>query len=376
MSCSGSASRWRIALRIVGMLACAATAQAAEPILIGRTLPLSGPLASYGKEKMVGADLAIGAENAKGGISGRPIKVVTLDDRYDPEVAAKNARALKEQQVVLLLNALGVGPVARLLPLVEDLKLPTIGLSSGAPEVREPTRRYVFPVRADYNEEARFTVRQLEVLAITSVVLVEQDDSFGKAVADAYRTALRQSTTVRLLKTLKVKRDISVADAVAEALSASPQSILMATIAAPAADFMKAYRAGGGGAFAYAMSVTNASQLAQLAPEVSRGMGFSQVVPLPTSLTKRIVREYVELSDKQEVEPTYYGLEGFIEAKVAVESLKRSAKPVTSEGVVNSLASMTNLDIGDFEVSYSVTSRTGSRYVEMVMIGRHGRLTR
>ncbi len=358
------------------MLACAAAVQAAEPVLVGRTLPLSGPLASYGKEKMVGADLAIDAENAKGGVGGRPIKVVTLDDRYDPEVAVQNARALKEQQVVLLLNALGVGPVARLVPIVEDLKLPTIGLSSGAPEVREPLRRYVFPVRADYNEEARFTVRQLEVLAVASVILVEQDDSFGKAVADAYRTALRQSTTVRLLKTLKVGRDRPVTEAVAEALRASPQSILMATIAAPAADFMKAYRAGGGGAFAYAMSVTNASQLAQLAPEASRGMGFSQVVPLPTSLTKRIVREYVDLTNKQRVEPTYYGLEGFIEAKVAIESLKRATKPVTSEGVINSLTSMTNLDIGDFEVSYGGTSRTGSRYVEMVMIGRNGRLTR
>ena len=366
-------SRWRVAPWVAAMLTCMATAHAAEPIVVGRTLPLSGPLASYGHEKMAGADLMISSENAKGGIGGRPIKVITLDDRYDPEIAAQNARTLKEQQALLLLNSLGVGPVARLLPTVEELKLPTIGLSSGSPEVRKPLRRYVFPVLADYNDEASFTVRQLEVLAITSVILLEQEDNFGKAVADAYRAALQQSTKVRLLTTLKVKRDGPVSDAVAQALRAAPQSILIATVAAPAADFLIAYRAGGGGAFAYAMSVTNASQLAQMTA-ASRGTGFSQIVPLPTSRTKQVVREYGDLCVKHGLEPTYYGLEGFIEAKVAIESLKRATKPISSEGLVDALASLSSLDLGDFEVTYGKASRVGSRYVEMITIGPGGRL--
>lgn len=376
MLCNESRIGLRSAVLIGSFWMFGGMSQAGEPLLIGRTLPLTGPLATYGKEKMAGADLAIDAENAKGGVGGRPIKVVTLDDRYDPEVAAENVKTLKDQQVLMLINVLGVGPVNRLLPIVEKLKLPTVGLSSGASEVREPFRRYVFPVRSDYNEEARFTVRQLETLSISTVVLLEQDDSFGKSVADAYRSALQQSNKVTLLKSVKVKRGGPVNQAIKETISASPQSVLIATIADPAAEFVKAYRAAGGTGLTYAMSVTNASQLAQMAPEISRGMAFSQVVPLPTSLNKKIVRDYSDLSRKRNIEVTYYGLEGFIEAQVALEALRRASKPATSEGIVGALTSMSAFDLGDYEVNYSSSSRAGSRYVEMIMIGRNGRLTR
>lgn len=99
-------------------------------------------------------------------------------------------------------------------------------------------------------------------------------------------------------------------------------------------------------------------------------------MPLPTNRTKQVVREYGDLYAKHRVEMTYYGLGGFIEAKVTVESLKRATKPICSEGLVDALASLSSLDLGDFEVTYSKTSRIGSRYVEMITIGPGGRLVR
>jgi len=347
----------------------------AADIVIGRTLPLSGPIGAYGKAKMEGADLLINAVNAKGGIQGRKLVVVTLDDRYDPEQAVANVRALDgERKALVLLNALGVPAIAKLLPLLEELKLPGVGFSSGLAAVREPARRYVFPVRAGYREEAEHTVRQLRAIGFDRVAMVEQDDLFGKSVADAYRAAM-QANGMRLSGLTKVLRDRpDVASAVATLNKAQPQAVLLALNALPAAAVVKAYREAGGAGALYAMSVTDATQMAGLAGERARGMAFSQIVPLPTSGSRRVVRDYLELAQMAKHAPSFYGLEGYVEARILVEALGKLTLPPTREAVVDMLGSFNRLDLGGFEVTYGSTARQGARFVEMVIIGPNGKL--
>ena len=124
-------------------------ALAADPIVVGRTLDLSGPLKSYGEAKRDGGDAYIAKFNASGGIGGRPIELVTLDDKYLPAMTVDNLRRVaSERNPVAFLGLFGVPTVAAALPVLKELKIPAVGLTSGTDAVRQPLNRYAFPVRA------------------------------------------------------------------------------------------------------------------------------------------------------------------------------------------------------------------------------------
>jgi len=343
--------------------------------VVGRTLPLSGPIAAYGQAKMEGADLLIRHVNATGGINGRKLVAVTLDDGYDPLRAVSNVRELDaKHKPVALLNTLGVPVVAKLMPVLEELKLPGLGLSTGSAAVREPASRYVLPVRAGYREEGEHTIRLLQSIGVNRIALVEQDDLFGKTVADGYREAM-QSSNQQLAGTFKMKRDQPDATPVVAALQQlQPQAVLVALNALPASEFVKRYRAAGGGARLYAMSVTDTTQIAKLAGEDARGMGFSQVVPLPTSSSRRVVRDYLELAQAAGHTPSFYSLEGYLETRVLVEALRKPGKPPSREGLVDALEGLRKVDLGGYEVEYGTGNRRGASFVELVIIGPGGRL--
>ncbi|MBI2768954.1 MAG: ABC transporter substrate-binding protein [Burkholderiales bacterium] len=346
----------------------------AEDYVIGRTIPLTGAIAAYGKAKMEGGDLAINQANVSGGINGHRLRLVTLDDAYDPEKAIANARELDQKHsAIVLTNVIGVPVVAKLMPVLGELRLPAVGLSSGSPLVREPAQRYVIPVRAGYREEADHIVRLLRTLGIQRIVLLEQDDLFGKTVADAFRHAA-QVNDARLTATIKYQRDKPDTTSIIRTLKPlEPQAILMAANAMPASEFIKDYRASGGGASLYAMSVTDATQIAKLAGPAGRGTAFSQIVPLPVNGSKKVVREYLELARAAGHPPSFYGFEGFLEVKVILEGL-RNMKAPGREGLVEAIERLRKIDLGGFEVEYSSGSRRGSSFVELVIIGTDGRL--
>jgi branched-chain amino acid transport system substrate-binding protein len=136
--------------------------------------------------------LAIQQANDTGGINGRGISVITVDDAYDPARAERNVRDLDDKhRPVALMGAVGVPVIASILPTVEALRIPVIGLSSCAPAVRTPSKRYVFPVRASYRLEGEHTVRHLKTIGITRIAIFRQSDPFGTTVAASYEEATR-----------------------------------------------------------------------------------------------------------------------------------------------------------------------------------------
>jgi branched-chain amino acid transport system substrate-binding protein len=346
-----------------------------QDILIGRTLPLTGPLSSYGLARMQGADLMIEHQNSKGGVNGRKLKIITLDDENNSDKGVLNVRVLDaEHKVLLMLNTFGVPVVAKVMPVLEELKLPGVGFSSGAAALREPVKRYVFPMAAGYKEEAEFTARQLVSVNIKRVAIVEQPDAFSNAVADAYRDALAKYS-LTLISTVPLNRDMpDVKTAVSQLNTAAPQAILLALNTKPAAALLKELKSARTGSYVYAMSVTDASQLAKIAGDDARGVGFSQVVPLPVSKSKKVLREYIQLCTEKQIAPTFYSLAGYLEAKTAIEGIRVAGKSLNRESFVDALNSLERYDMDGYEVSYGKKSRAGSKFVEMVIIGSAGRL--
>ena len=144
-------------------LITSAARAASSDIVLGRSLALSGPLKSYGQQKLDGADAYIEKVNRSGGINGRSVACVTLDDQYLGDKTAANLRQIAAQNSPLAyLGLFGVPCCAAALPVLQELRIPAVGLTSGADVLRNPFQPFAFPVRASYAAEAEKLANQIK----------------------------------------------------------------------------------------------------------------------------------------------------------------------------------------------------------------------
>jgi ABC-type branched-subunit amino acid transport system substrate-binding protein len=123
------------------------------------------------------------------------------------------------------------------------------------------------------------------------------------------------------------------------------------------------------------LSPVGAEQLVAELGDEARGIGISQVMPYPWNDTTPAVREYHRLLGSSK-KYSYYGIEGYITAKIMVDALRRAGRDLTREKLTSILETTSNLDVGGYRVSYSPNDRNGSRFVELTVIGSGGKVLR
>jgi ABC-type branched-subunit amino acid transport system substrate-binding protein len=361
-------------------LSASSTALLAQEVIpVGRSLPLTGPLVVYGNAKKTGGDAYIERVNREGGVRGRKIRMTTVDDRYEPAETLKNIRSLNTAGVVAMLGIFGVPSVAAALPVVEELRLPSVGLTSGAAAVRTPVRRYSFPVRASYADEATTMAQHFTSLNLNRVVIVRQLNPFGNSVADTMIEALGKAG-LKPVADIPFKIDGSDVKEVVARLGALEQVhvvflAMQSVVAIPLLDNMRNANAQAG-ADVFSVSAVDTTALANALKEKARGVAISQIVPL-TQSSLPLVREY--LRDLKAIDggaPSFYGLEGYVEARILVEGLRRAAPTISRENLVTALEGLGAFDLGGMVVTYGAGVRTGSRFVDLTMVSRNGTLVR
>ena len=183
---------------------------------------------------------------------------------------------------------------------------------------------------------------------------------------------------MKLVESASYERNTDeVADAVKKMMAADPQAVIMISVNRSTAAFAKQYRAAGGGAQLYNISVVDPAELVKLAGlKNAHGLGISQVVPYPYMPNLPATREYQMLLKKYAPDQhvNYTSFEQFLGAKVLVEALRRAGPNPTRAKVAKALESLTSYDLGGITVNYSAENRIGSRYVEVTVIGSTGKL--
>ena len=350
---------------------------AADPIVVGRSLALSGPLQSYGEAKRDGGDAYINRINAAGGVGGRIIELVTLDDAYTPANTVANLRKIAiDRKPTAFLGLFGVPTIAAALPVLVELKIPAVGLTTGTDEIRSPFNRYAFPVRASYADEARSLVNQVKTTGITKMSVIYSDNPFGQSVKDTLLTALKNAGMTA--NTFKVDpAGKSAAAAVGLATADAPQAIFMTMLSQAALLVLSEVKNTKYSGALYTFSPVDTSTITkQLGPK-AHGLAITQVVPIPRGLRVKVVHEYTRaLKELGHGTPSFYGLEAFIEAKVLVEGLKRAGPNPSPLSLVQGLETLNDLDVGDYFVSYKPDIHSGSQFVEIDMIDRSGEIRR
>ena len=345
-------------------------------ILIGQTVGVTGAVAATVKESMTGAMLYIDAINAKGGIGGEKIEIVTLDDKFDTKLAAANARTLiEERHVLALFMSRGTPHTEGIIPLLDQHGVPMIGPSTGAMTLHKPLRRHVFNVRATYQREAEKAIAHLASQGITRMAVIHVDDSFG---ADGLVGAQKGLTNAKLKPVAVAKFDRTKPDfsaIVPMMTKADAQAIVIIGSGTAVVDGIKAVKAVSGGTQFVTLSNNASGGFIKLLGDQARGVIVSQV--LPQTFTYPIVKEATQLArarDIQDVSPAM--LEGFTTAKVLVEALRRSSPKPTRERLQAALESLNKFDLGGLEISYSATDHTGLDFADLSIISADGKFRR
>ena len=347
-------------------------------IVIGQSCQMTGPLAGLSAEVRQGAKLQFDQVNASGGIGGRKIRLVTLDDAYDPKRAAANTRELiDEHKVLALFQYAGTPPAMAAIPIAEEKQVPFITPFTGSDALRQKSSRYVFNIKASYGDELTAIVRQLAAVGIDRVAVVYLNNAFGTGGLALVEKAAA-STSVKLLAKEPLEVDGSHMDqAVARAAAAQPQAVIVVSAGKPSVDFVDAYLKAGHRSTFYMLSVISNTQLMQVLQDRARGIVITQVVPPPWSRTIGVARELQAQAAKAGLqELTFAQMEGFLSAKFLVEGLRRAGKVPTRESLVQGLESLGKYDLGGYMIELSSNHHNTGKFVDLMILGADGRFKR
>lgn len=349
-------------------------------ISIGMSAPFSGTNGAYGVDMRDTIAAYLDQVNRSGGVNGRRIELIAVDDGYETERTVANTTALiNEKKVFALVGFYGSTPTTEAMNTVfGPARVPLIGTISGAGSLRQApsanaNNRYMFNVRASYADETEAIVNQLVSLGLKNIAVFYQNDGFGKSGLEGVTAALKKHNLTPSAVATVERNSVDVVKAVAAIAPTNPQAVVMVTLYKPTAAFVRAMKKAGQNPMLMTLSPVGAELLAQELGSDSRGIGISQVVPYPWNDTVPIVRDYQKLLGRQG-KYSYYGLEAYITARVLVDGLRRVGKDVTRERLINALEGLTNQDFGSYRINFGPDNRLGSRFVELTVVGAGGKV--
>jgi ABC-type branched-subunit amino acid transport system substrate-binding protein len=347
-------------------------------ILIGQTAGVTGIVASGVQESTLGAKLYIDSVNAKGGVAGQAIELVSLDDQFDPKLAVENtSRLIEERHVVAMFLTRGTPHTEAIIPLLDQFGVPLVGPSTGTMVLHQPVRKHVFNVRATYQREAEKAVGYLNLVGVNRIALLHVDDSFGNdgMVGAQHGLAEAKLSPVAVEKFDRVKPDFS--GLAARIAATDAQAVMLIASGTSAVQAVQALRQAGSAAQIVTLSNNASAGFVKSLGAQARGVVVTQVFPYERSIAFPFVREAQDLAKAKgmtEVSPSM--LEGFAAAKVLVEGLRRAGPKITRERLQQALEGLRKFDLGGLEVTYGPDDHTGLDFADLSIIGPDGKFRR
>ncbi len=331
-------------------------------ILIGTSLPLSGVAASYGV--IAGAEQAYFKYiNAQGGVNGRKLKLVALDDAYDPTRTIANVRNLvQSKNVFALVGVLGTANNLAVQGFLAQQKVPLVMPFTGSTAVIRPLKKYVFTYEPSYTVEAKALVDYaVKKLHASKIGVFYQNDDFGKEGLSAATAELKKLGSGSIVASASYAlTDLDLSTQVQQLAQASPDAVLI--FAVPPSTGLFLHTAVGSGLQTKFLSTSVGGDPAVLKEIGAAGNGvyFSDWLPdwasaKATAGYRTILTKY---GDPSTVGPSTEA--GVVAAQFLVEGLKRAGKNLTRDGLVKALESLHNWSAGIAPpVSYSATRHDG-----------------
>jgi branched-chain amino acid transport system substrate-binding protein len=338
-------------------------------ILIGSCSALEGPSKSLGTETVAGAKIYFSMINDEGGVHGRKLHLIASDDSYDPAKTQGCFDKLMAEKVFALGFFVGTPTAVKYLPLAEENKVPLVGLFTGAQILYVPLRHWVINVRASYFDETREQIDGMwNGLAYKKIGVIYPDDAFGAAVLDGVKDALKAHGAEPAAVASYERQTSNVGAAINTVRAVNPQAVVVVGPPNTVAPILKQAHAANWKPLFLTVSFVGTEELIEQAGADADGMVITQVVPpyyltdLKTvALYRRALTQYAPTQ-----RPNFVSLEGFVDAMVLVEGLKRAGKELTRDGLIRGIEAIHQLDVGlgpQLKLDYSAKDHKGFDHV-------------
>lgn len=317
-------------------------------ILIGSCSPLDGPVRVLGNDTVMGATTYLHAINDEGGIYGRKVQLLAFDDGYDPDKAPACFKRMTKEGVFALGFFVGTPTAKVYLPMAQDEKIPVVGLFTGAQMLYEPLKHYIINVRASYYDETREQVDKLWEVNIHKIAVLYQDDAFGKTVLDGVKLALQKHNAAPAALGTFARNSLDISDGLKTVMAARPQAVVLVGPYPPVAAIVKKAHAEGWRPQFLTLSFVGTEEFIKEAGPDAEGTIITQVVPPYDRTDYTTVGLYRKCLAKYypDTKPSFVSFEGFVDAMVLVEGLKRAGKDLTREKFISAIESIHEMNIG------------------------------
>src|SRR5438105_8113100 len=361
---------------VLGMILATAVPAAlgqGRPLIIGQSAALTGSQAEFGRDIRDGALAAFERINLAGGIHGRPIELLTLDDGGNEAKAKENSTILIDELKVLSLFGYISRPSSVAgAKIASEAKVPFIGPFSGTPALYK-FERYVFTIRASYDDELAGMVNQLVLTGYRRIGFAYLNDARQVNVPLVEKLLAVHGLKPAVL--VGLDRTSGEAAEQAKALaSANPDVLLVLANNLPLTGFTREARKLGNTTPFWIVSFVDSKLMVKDLGPLARGLVFAQIVPVPTKRSMRIVKEYQRdyAAKFPNAQLSFTSLEGYIAARTLAEGLRRAGVNPTREGLVRALETIKDFDLGDYYINFSGDSHNGSRFVDLTIINKDG----
>lgn len=349
-----------------GSSSSTATGVTATTITFGQTVPKSGPAALYG-ESTAGVQAYFDYVNAHGGVQGRKLKLISLNDQYEPPVALQVTKTLVDTDNVFAEVAVnGTATTEADVSVLDPANVPLIGPQTGAPFFAGTFRKNIYNVWPAYLTEGKllggYAQQQLH---LKKVGVLYQNDDFGKSLYQGVQNS-------GLKPALAIPYDPTQTDfspQAAQFKSANVDGVIILAIPGPTTDFLNALAAVNFKPVRLMSQVSAIPSMFSTAPQEFPGSYIGAFIPPLTGATSAQAKTFLTaMSTYQPGQPaSVFAAWGWAEAQVAVAGLKAIKGQITRDSYEAGLDSLKNLQTLGGPISYSSTNHSGTPKMFMVV---------
>lgn len=348
-------------------------------ILFGQSAAIAGPASALGLGMRDGILAAFEEQNAKGGIQGLSLELLTLDDGYEPEQAVINTKKLiNNPEVFALIGGVGTPTANAIEPITSKAKVPFIAPFTGAQFLREPYKRYVINARASYWQETEAWVAYvIDKLGYSKFSILYQDDSYGRAGLSGVERALEKRNLSLLYGGTYKRNTTAIKMALFNIMKSKPEVVFMVGAYKPCAAFIKLAKGKNFNATFINISFVGTRAILQELENKGEGVIISQVVPFPFDKTIPLIQAYTKaLKGINKVNQVgFVSLEGYIAGRLAIAVLKTmDLKTLTREKFIDKLIELKNFNISGLKLTFGDQNNQGSNTVFLTKIDGQGKI--
>ncbi len=343
-----------------------------DRIIFGQSAPLDGPAKELGLAMQAGLKTAFAEQNAKGGVNGRKIELITYNDGYEPDAAGANVtKLINEDAVFAIIGSVGTPTAKVAQPIAKSADVPYIAPMTGAGFLRDPSNRHVVNLRASYAQETEMWVERLtKDRDAKKIAVLYQADSFGQAGLDGVTSALERRGMQVVAAEPYRRNSRDVRRAVVRLQTVEPDAIAIVGAYAPAAEFIDLASRVELTVPMMNISFVGSRALAATLEAHYANVVVSQVVPSPSDESVPLVKQYRAALSKfgEGAQPDFVSLEGYLAGRFAIAALERAGAAPTRDGFLSSVYDGAPYDIGGLKFVFGDGDNQGGDGVFLTVL--------